>query len=434
MHRQELSKNRRLATLAKLPRELEQSSSPGQTLRIVRRSFADSEGPVTSVWVSTRGLPPGGYRIVAIDTGAEPERDLFDGHESDSAAQSGGILGHIFARIEPQLLQHVDWSTDASLSTSLSGFASVIALPLTTTHLPVNWVLLARTEPDRFTESDLESAVERAALVSVLLHNQVLTAELARAHAQIDGEARQLGELQRALLPAALPPIAGLETAASYEPSGRAGGDVYDFFPLTDDGQTDPAAPVPWCVFIGDTAGHGLAASVVMAIVQAALRLRSTGAKSPAALLVQANRHLCSRQLQGFVTAFLGVFEPATRRLTYANAGHPPPLHRPSNASPIAMLDAVASYPIGIDPAETFQEATVQLAPGDTLLLYTDGITEAAGDSIADQFGADRLKGALSEGPTCPQDVIHRIREQVRRHQRGNSPADDQTLVAVRVL
>jgi phosphoserine phosphatase RsbU/P len=432
MNPQDVSQNHRLATLAKLPRELEQSHSPGQTLRIVRRSFAEAEGVVASIWVSTGNLTPGQYRVIGVETGGEAERDLFNVQENESSVQSGGILGAIIARGEPQLVHDVDWSGDPSAGRLLREFTSLIAIPLTTTHLPINWVFLAKKSPQRFTVSDLEAAVERAALVEALLHNQVLAAELLRAHEQIDGEARQLGELQRSLLPPSLPRIAGLETAASYEPSGRAGGDVYDFFPLADD--PDDTTPARWCVFIGDTAGHGLAASVVMAIVQAVLRSRSAGIATPAALLTHANRQLCSRQLNGFVTAFLGVYDPQTRQLTYANAGHPRPLHRHFSCEPISALDAVASYPLGIDPSETFEEATVQLAPGDTLLLYTDGIIEAAGKAAQDQFGIPRLICTLRDAPDGPSEVIDRVRQAVRSLEGGRAPKDDQTLLALRAL
>jgi sigma-B regulation protein RsbU (phosphoserine phosphatase) len=441
MNPQDLSQNHRLATLAKLPRDLERSQSPAQTLRIVRRSFSETEGVVASVWVSTRNLPSGQYRVLGVEVGGEAERDPFSVQEAGSAVQSGGTLGAIIACGRPQLIEDVEWSSlEPSFSRSLSGFTSVIAMPLSTTHLPINWVLLARKPPLRFTVSNLEAAVERVALVEALLHNQILAAELARAHEQIDSEARQLGELQRALLPAAasLPSSAGLETAASYEPSGRAGGDVYDFFPLSDDHHDDNAKdqirPVSWCVFIGDTAGHGLAASIVMAIVQAVLRARPAGVATAAALLTHANRQLCSRNIGGFVTAFLGVYDPEARRLSYANAGHPPPLHRRSAAIRIDTLNAVASYPLGIDAAEAFEEATVQLARGDTLLLYTDGIIEATGNARQDQFGIPRLTSMLRDGPDRPAELVDRVQQAVRSHHGGQAPKDDETLVAIRIL
>ena len=112
---------------------------------------------------------------------------------------------------------------------------------------------------------------------------------------------------------------------------GRAGGDLYDFFPLDEcqDGRADtPTTPSRWCVFIGDIEGHGLAAAMVMAIVQAVLHVHPAGIATPAGLLMYGNRQLCSSRIDGLVTAFLGIYEPESRRLTYATAGHPPPLLR----------------------------------------------------------------------------------------------------------
>jgi sigma-B regulation protein RsbU (phosphoserine phosphatase) len=249
-----------------------------------------------------------------------------------------------------------------------------------------------------------------------------------------DLEAQQVGALQRALLPAPLPRIAGLDIAASFEPCGRAGGDLYDRFPLFDERYSAYMdSPARWCVFIGDTAGHGLAAAVVMAIVQAVLHAHPHGIAKPATLLMHANRQLCDKGIGGFVTAFLGVYEPARRRLVYANAGHPPPLLRRSVDTCIVALDEVGSYPLGIERSETFKEAAVHLEPRDTLLLYTDGITEAR-DDHDDLFEQRRLQRVLRDAGEVPAEMIERLRAAVVAHERGQPARDDQTLVVARVL
>jgi phosphoserine phosphatase RsbU/P len=278
--------------------------------------------------------------------------------------------------------------------------------------------------------------VQRAALIGSLLENQSLAGQLKLASERIDQDARQVGELQRALLPAALPQIAGLEIAVSYEPSGRAGGDLYDFFPLDERHNDQPdasAAPTRWCVFIGDAAGHGLAAAVVMAIVQSVLHAHPAGISRPASLLAHANRQLCRKNIGGLFTAFLGIYEPATRRFTYANAGHPRPLLRRSTQGTICPLDAVATFPLGIDASEVFKEATVQFEPGDTILLFTDGITEARNPK-GDLFEQDRLTRLFADEGDGPAELIKHIRQAVRAYEQGQSPKDDQTLVAARVL
>lgn len=430
----DVSQNLKIATLQKLARDLEQSLTLEDTLRALHRGFTEIDGFHASVLLSTRGLSRGRWRVVRMHLTDDPQRNLLDSSSEEQApVYSGGVLAAITARSEPQLLKDVGWSQDPFFREVLQGYTSVIAVPIGGDHLPMNWALLLKRAPERFTVSDLEHAVERTALAGALLENQILAADLARASRQTDREAREVGELQRALLPGSLPRIAGLDIAASYEASGRAGGDLYDFFPLEDPHNDRSDTPTHWCVFIGDTAGHGLAAAVVMSIVQAVLHAHPARIARPATLLRHANRQLCDKSLGGFVTAFLGVYEPGPRRLTYASAGHPPPLLRRSSDRSILTLNEVGSYPLGIDDAETFEEASVQLQAGDTLLLYTDGITEArnAGGTL---FDRDRLMRAFREAGDRPAGIIDFLRHAVRAHEHGQAALDDQTLVAARVL
>jgi sigma-B regulation protein RsbU (phosphoserine phosphatase) len=254
--------------------------------------------------------------------------------------------------------------------------------------------------------------------------------ELSRAHALLDKEAREVSELQRAMLPVSTPLKSGLEIAASYEPSARAGGDLYDFFPL-DDGQPD--VPARWCVFISDTAGHGLPAAIIMGVVQAVLHSHPVRIARPATLLRHVNRQLCNKPFGVFVTAFLGVYEPAQRRFAYSNAGHPPPLLKRSSDGSVDALDDIGSCPLGVDDSESFDEGDVRLERDDAVLLYTDGITEAR--SVDDnQFDPERLMREFRDGKGCPGELIHHLRDAVRAHENGQRPRDDQTLVVARVL
>jgi sigma-B regulation protein RsbU (phosphoserine phosphatase) len=432
---QDLSQNRRIARLRKMTRELECSNTPLETLRTIHRGLDEAYGVIASLTVSTRGLAEGYYRVVQLRLEGEPLGDVYDPAPDEPwPVQCGGVVAAIIARRQPQLIQDVDWSADPFFSETLAGYASVLAVPFGGDHLPMTWAILLKRPPDRFTVMELEEAVLRAALVGALLESQVLAGQLVRANERIDRDARQVGELQRSLLPAVPPRISGLEIAVSYQPSGRAGGDFYDFFPLEQDGNVSGSNTAGrWCVIIGDAAGHGLAAALVMALVQSMFRAYPTGIAGPADLLVHANRQLCRRQIGGFVTAFLSIYEPTARRLTYAAAGHPPPLLKRSSDRAISPLNAVASYPLGIDASETFHQATVQLQRGDTFLLYTDGITEARGAQRG-LFNQDTLMRAFRDGGDRPAELVERIREAVRAHEQGQTPIDDQTVVAARAV
>jgi sigma-B regulation protein RsbU (phosphoserine phosphatase) len=252
-----------------------------------------------------------------------------------------------------------------------------------------------------------------------------LKADLALAHRQIELDAREVGELQRSLLPQPLPKVPGLEIAASYHPCFRACGDMYDVFPLNEGTEMGP-----WCVFIADASGHGMASALTISMVHSILRAHPPSIANPGGLLEHSNLHLCRKQIHGFVTAFVGVYEPSMQRLTYACAGHPPPLVRYSTAGSVCRLDAVASYPLGIDPGNTFTEAAVRLCAGDTILLYTDGITEAR-NMGNDMFSEARLERAMSRCHERPPGLIAHLEKQVEIYREGRRPNDDQTLVAI---
>ena len=430
---QDISHNVRISKLARLARELEQCRTLEQTFETLQRAF-EVDGSVISLLVSTAGLVAGQYRVLRSGRADESRgASALDG--DPDIVHAGGTLAQIIARAQPQLIQDVNWAPDPYFRKTLRGYSSVMAVPLKGNRFPRSWVLMLKQPPDAFTESDLEDAVERASLGSAVLESQLLAAELERANERIDRDARQVGELQRALLPASLPRGAGLEIVASYEPSGRARGDLYDVFPLNDSDSrgNDGTAHARWCALIGDASGHGLAAAIVMAIVQAVLHAHPARVDGPAALLAHANRQLCEKRLGGFFTAFLAVYEPASRRLTYANAGHPPPLLKHSSDGSLQLLDAASSIPLGIEDDETFAEATLRLRREDLVLLYTDGITEAR-RGRDDLFGQDRLTRFVREASGGSAELIERLRAAVRAHEHGQPAIDDQTLVAARVL
>ena len=146
----------------------------------------------------------------------------------------------------------------------------------------------------------------------------------------------------------------------------------------------------------------------------------------------QFHRQLCRKQLHGFVTCFLAFFEPGTRQLTYASAGHPRPLLKGLQDGAVSRLDAAAGRPLGIDPSFEFAEASLQLHRGDTLLLYTDGITDAR-NQADEWFDIARLELAFQRESSRPSEAIRNLSDVISRYQDRNSPVDDQTMVIARV-
>jgi phosphoserine phosphatase RsbU/P len=150
----------------------------------------------------------------------------------------------------------------------------------------------------------------------------------------------------------------------------------------------------------------------------------------PSELLSQLNRRLHAHYTAdggSFVTAFYGMYDPNTRRLEYASAGHNPP--RLCTGSGVVALDAVGGLPLGIDPEHVFEESEITLKPGDRLVLYTDGITEARAPG-GELFGESRLDGVLCRGHATADEFVSALVANVDEFCAGRAQEDDRTLLA----
>jgi sigma-B regulation protein RsbU (phosphoserine phosphatase) len=394
-------------------------------------------GPRGYVSVSTRGLPPGHFRLTdVIDLAGSYDLALADPllNEEDLPVHRGGFFGRIIGTTFPELFHHVDVRDDPVIGNALAGYGSLMSIPLLDDGEPVNWTVFLRESPEGFTVDDLEQAILRVNLVGTAVKNALIARDLQRAHARIRAEVEHIAAIQRALLPQPIPDIPGLSIAASYQTFDQAGGDYYDFRPLrasADGSAVDPNGP--WGVLIGDASGHGPAAAVVMAMLHAILHAYPHPPQGPAEMLEHANEHLASKRIENsFVTAFLAVYDPSTRRLTYARAGHDPPLFRSAGAgASIRRLDDVGGVPLGVIAPARYEEATIQLQPGQTLLLYTDGVTDARGPD-GSMFGVGGIERALADCAGEPSRVVASIADPLTRHEGGIRPGDDQTIVAIR--
>ncbi len=227
-------------------------------------------------------------------------------------------------------------------------------------------------------------------------------------------------QLQRDLLPQQAPILPGYRIAHSYRTANEIGGDYYDFLPLPDDRLV---------LTVGDASGHGISAGLVMAIANATLKTAIDVDPSPAAVLGQLNRVLFrTGGSRAFMTLFYGVLDLTTGEFEYASAGHPFPLLRRSEGT-IEELGAGA-LPLGLNKQGSFPEGRTTIDHGDLLVLYSDGIPEAAAGENTETFGFGRLQGLLTS-PESPQRVHDRILRAVKRHHGGASLKDDLTLVVL---
>lgn len=289
-------------------------------------------------------------------------------------------------------------------------------------------------------DTSLTRAADQSLGVCQVCHEQVDTALLEMDYTacicldhfseqekrELESELELSQTVQRALLPQEIPNIPGVQLAAFSRPAQILGGDYFDFVRFRDGA---------YGLAIADVAGHGISASLLMASVQTALRSLAPVSDLPAEVLGHINRIFVHNiHFNTFVTLFLARFEPATRRLTYCNAGHNPPLvfrPKPNGRETLNWLRPTGAA-IGLVDEPQFRSETVTLAPGDTLLLYTDGVTESRGPQ-QEQFGEHRL-AQLVQGAAgvSASELVGALRQALQEFTRGQPLADDTTIVVCR--
>ena len=196
-------------------------------------------------------------------------------------------------------------------------------------------------------------------------------------------------QMQQSILPKVFPEGTGYETFANMVPAREVGGDFFDFVRL-DQGRLGVA--------VADVSGKGVPAALFMMSSRTLLKGSAIGTELPGAVLESVNSLLEEdNESLMFVTVFYAVYDPATGDFSYANGGHNPPLlvHADGTSEYLPTTDGVA---LGVMPEYEFEESRVTLAPGEMVVMYTDGVTEAI-DHDSEEFGSDRLQAVFRDGP-----------------------------------
>jgi len=234
-------------------------------------------------------------------------------------------------------------------------------------------------------------------------------------------ELKRAREIQQMLLPSSLPQLAGVQIAGAWQPAREVGGDYFDVIQLDKDRLG---------ICMGDVAGKGITAALLMANLQASFRAFATTEASPQVVCTKLNKFLCANVASGkFVTFFYAVLDADARTLTYENAGHSPGLLLRSNGTAETLRGGGAV--LGALPHWTYQDYTAQLQPGDQLLLSTDGITEAENAKL-EEFGEERLLAAARARDGSALETQRTIMQQVTAFCGGNF-RDDATLLVLRI-
>jgi phosphoserine phosphatase RsbU/P len=310
----------------------------------------------------------------------------------------------------------------ASGTVVLQGVRSVLAVPLGVSD-KVFGIIYADSPiaEGRFTEDHLKVLTTLASVAAIRVENtRLVEARLERE--RFERELALASEIQQRFQPTAPPIVPGYELQGISFPCYEIGGDYYDFIER-DDGRL--------VIALGDVSGKGTAAALLMSSLHAAIHAQSASHDSLVATISAVNRYLADNiPANRFVTLFYAELEPESGALSFLNAGHNPPLIIHS-AGTVEQL-ASGGLPLGIKPNAEYREGRTQLQPGDVLVIYSDGVTEAVSPS-GEEFGPTRLYEVVSRNiEASAAGIRDRIESSLTKFAQGTSAADDITLVIVK--
>jgi sigma-B regulation protein RsbU (phosphoserine phosphatase) len=276
-----------------------------------------------------------------------------------------------------------------------------------------------------FTAGDLKLAGVMASQAAIAIENALLhrrRLEEEQAMIRIQEELRLARSIQQNLLPRVHPSVAGYDISGITLPAQSVGGDYYDLI---------QAGGSRLAICVGDVSGKGMPAALLMAHLQAAIRGQTLMSATPAECLMRSNKLLFeSTDSDRFATCFYGILDPRENSLRFSNAGHDRPLYIADRKVPASLSSA--GLVLGIMDGVEYEEMTITFSPGDTFILYSDGIIDAA-DSEDRAFGLDRFIDCVQEHRrSSAREVVATVLEEVQKHAGGAPQTDDMTLVAVK--
>ena len=355
------------------------------------------------------------------------EDELERGHEE-------GVCGYVFRTGKPLLVEDMaDLPEDMSQGKGEYRTDSFLSVPLLMSPLKVKekvigLINLADKPSERaYHAGDLKLLSAISAEAALSIYSSILIRDL-KENERIQKEMEIAETVQRNLLPREAPDIPGVEFAGHCVPAKRVGGDYFDFFP-------DSEGNVG--ILVADVSGHSISSGIMMAITRGLLQSEAIRNKSPSQLLRDVNRILFNDLVSSelFITMAYFLYSPESRWLSFVNGGHNPPVLLRAGSDEPELLDA-DGMAIGFLPDVEFEEKGWELAPGDLLVAYTDGLVEAENEQ-GTPFGMDRLlhyiRGARHE-PAA--EILEGLLEAAMEHIGGEDPQsaqqDDLTLVVLK--
>jgi len=332
-------------------------------------------------------------------------------------------------RQKPVVIENLQDSTLGTWAASwdrAEGFCSQAVVPLTTGTRAIGALVLNTRTPRQFDEGGTR-------FLQLVAHQAALALESAglrereAARTRLDAELALAHDIQQLMLPDPTLDVLGWDLASTYRAAQAVGGDFYDVL-------ADYRNPRRMGLLIGDVAGKSISGALLMAMSLGAIRMAARRTNDPAEALIAANARI-RKQIQAdrFVSAFFGWLDTDTGDFVYACAGHNPPLIHRAGAAAAQELDS-SGVVLGIVEDPEITSRRIRLAPGDTLVLFTDGVTEAL-DADRELFGEARLEAAIVRAPDGPAKIVlDRIVNDVNVFTGAAPQSDDLTIMVVHRL
>jgi len=337
-------------------------------------------------------------------------------HEKGQILKVGkdGMVGHVAAT--GKMRYAPDVRRDPYYIACEESTLSEVAIPLVVDNRLVGVFTASHPELNAFPPEQLRLLQALCNHVAVAVQNARLFQRERQERERMSREAHEARVIQQALLPKSSPYVPGFAISGLSIPAGAVGGDWYDFIPLSDG---------KWGLVLADVSGKGTAAALLMSATRGMLRSLAEAGCGPGEVLARLNDLMVQDFPSGkFVTMVYAVLDPASRKLTFANAGHLRPLLVINNGG--RFLDTDRGMPLGL-AAGGFSEVEIHLSAGSRLVFYSDGITEAA-EASEEEYGLARLENHVVGTNASPESIL----EDVHSFVNGAGLQDDATVIFIK--
>lgn len=333
---------------------------------------------------------------------------------------SRSVLEHVIRERKGLIISDMDpGSVTITESFPGTGIRTALCVPIFGREGKVIGIIQldSRLQKVVFGPEDLELLAAVAVPIGVVVENHRLLKERAAYAAA--------AEVQSALLPRSRPTVEGYAFWEYYQPAHEVGGDYYDYIPVGAAGRTVDRGWSNWALALGDVAGKGMPAALLMASLSAEVRHLVRSGASPIDVARAANIDIYDAGIPGrFVTFLLVCLDAATHQLSVLNAGHMNPIIRRANGSIESISEKEKGTVLGVDPENDYTTAVTRLAPGEIILLYTDGVSEAMNrEDVA--FGIPAVERVVQTTAGGPAQVGDALLKSVRSHTAGRDQSDD---------